>query len=108
MEEGLAYTLPDSSLIIHEEADKANAKNWGAINVYPNPMTDKALITWEKEDPVVGIHVYYPNGSLLTSVEIGEAIQYWQFDRGNLASGLYAYIIIRTNGSQSAGLIVLQ
>lgn len=108
MEECYAYALYDSALIVHAQADFVAEENAYEINVYPNPMNRNATMSWSDNDPVIGIQIFSLNGDLIRSVVVDQTVQHWIFNRENLAVGLYAYVVSRSNGKQTTGFISIQ
>ncbi len=83
-------------------------KNDLAVNVYPNPSTDKVIFKFSEKDlsADLNLELYSPEGRLVRTQVVDEAVEILEV--AELAAGTYSYVVKNEKGEMKTGLIILR
>jgi hypothetical protein len=80
------------------------------ITYYPNPVKDDLFLQWElsQDNAVASIHVYDLNGHLVQSYSNGTRANSQTISFLNYPTGVYAVVLLYSNGKQKSIKIIKQ
>lgn len=102
-------TAPKEIVTIKEEnIQEISADN--LISYYPNPVKDELFLQWElsQDNTVSTIYVYDLNGHLVQSYSNGNKANAMAITFTNYPTGVYAVVLLYSNGNQKSIKIIKQ
>ncbi len=106
---GSGTNVPKEITVIKEEnIQEIPADN--LISYYPNPVKDELYLQWElvQDNAVESINIYDLNGHLLQSYFNGTRANYQTISFLNYPTGVYAVVLLYSNGKQKSIKIIKQ
>ncbi len=88
---------------MHEEKIKDNQPDVSPTFIYPNPVSNIAVLSIGVEHGESSLRIYNSTGEVVNSFSIPEDQNVFSFEMKNMPQGIYHYILISENDVIASG-----